>query len=72
MVSKHRAAEAIILSSLIFAAMHMHLGFLFMLGAAILASLEGILYEKQQSILGVWIVHWVFGVCGTMLWLIDH
>lgn len=20
----------------------------------------------------VWIVHWVFGVCGTMLWMIDH
>lgn len=72
MVSKYRAAEAIVLSSLIFAAMHMHLGFLFMIGAAILAGLEGILYEKQNTILGVWIVHWAFGVCGTMLWLIDH
>ncbi len=72
MVGKHTAAGAIILSSLIFAALHIHLGFLFMIGAAILAGLEGILYEKQQNIVGVWIVHWVFGVCGTLLCLIDH
>ena len=43
-----------------------------MLGAARLAGLEGILYEKQQSIYGVWIVHWVFGVTGTLLHIIDH
>lgn len=72
MAGKRPGADAIVLSSLIFAAMHIHLGFLFMLGAAILAGLEGILYEKQRNLLGVWIVHWTFGVCGTMLWLIDH
>ena len=70
--SKHRAFIAITLSSCIFAALHIHLGFLFMLGAAILAGLEGILYEKQNSLFGVWIVHWAFGVCGTLLCLIDH
>lgn len=32
----------------------------------------GIVYEKQQNIFGVWIVHWVFGVFGTMLCLIGH
>ena len=47
-------------------------GFVFMIGAAILAGLEGILYEKQQNIVGVWIVHWAFGVCATLLCLIDH
>lgn len=72
MVSKHHAAMSIILSSMIFAALHIHFGFLFMVGAAILAGLEGILYNKQQSIVGVWIVHWVFGVSGTLLSLIDH
>lgn len=71
-VVKHPAVLAICLSSLIFAALHIHFGFLFMAGAAILAGLEGILYEKQQNILGVWIVHWVFGVSGTLLCLIDH
>lgn len=71
-VVKHPAVLAIFLSSLIFAALHIHHGFLFMAGAAILAGLEGILYEKQQNILGVWIVHWVFGVSGTLLCLIDH
>lgn len=69
---KHTGALAIVLSSLIFAALHIHFGFLFMVGAAILAGLEGILYDKQQNILGVWIVHWVFGVSGTLLCLIDH
>ena len=70
--SPHNTVIAIVLSSLIFAALHIHLGFIFMIGAAILASLEGILYEKQQNLLGVWIVHWVFGVSGTLLSLIDH
>ena len=69
---KHNALLAILLSSLIFAALHIHFGFLFMMGAAILAGLEGVLYEKQQTIFGVWIVHWVFGVSGTLLCLIDH
>ena len=70
--AKHPGLLAILLSSLIFAALHIHLGFIFMIGAAILAGLEGILYEKQQNIFGVWIVHWVFGVSGTLLCLIDH
>ena len=70
--SPHATALSIILSSLIFATLHIHLGFLFMIGAAILASLEGILYEKQQNLLGVWIVHYFFGVSGTLLCLIDH
>ncbi len=68
----HTAVLAILLSSLIFAALHIHFGFLFMVGAAVLAGLEGILYEKQKNIFGVWIVHWVFGVSGTLLCLIDH
>ncbi|MBP5240145.1 MAG: CPBP family intramembrane metalloprotease [Oscillospiraceae bacterium] len=71
-VVKRPGLLAIFLSSLIFAALHIHLGFLFMCGAAILAGLEGILYEKQENIFGVWIVHWAFGVCGTLLCLIDH
>ena len=71
-VGKHTAFWLIVLSSVIFASLHVHLGFLFMIGAAILAGLEGILYEKQRNIFGVWIVHWVFGVFGTMLSLIDH
>ena len=71
-VGKHTGALAIVLSSLIFSALHIHFGFLFMAGAAILAGLEGVLYDKQHNIFGVWIVHWIFGVFGTMLSLIDH
>ncbi len=69
---KHAALRAILLSSLLFAALHIHYGFMFMAGAAILAGLEGILYEKQQNLFSVWLVHWVFGVCATLLCLIDH
>ena len=72
MVGRHVGAAAIVISSMSFATLHIHLGLLFMLGAALLAGLEGILYEKQQSIYGVWIVHWVFGVTGTLLHIIDH
>ena len=72
MVGRHTAAAAIVLSSLSFATLHIHLGLVFMLGAAVLAGLEGILYEKQQSIYGVWIVHWSFGVAATLLHIIDH
>ena len=72
MVGRHVGAAAIIISSLSFATLHIHLGLMFMLGAALLAGLEGILYEKQQSIYGVWIVHWAFGVAGTLLHIIDH
>ncbi len=70
MVGKHPAAIAIVLSSLMFAALHIQHGFIFMLGAGILGGLEGILYEKQQNIFGVWILHWVFGVAGTLLCLV--
>jgi hypothetical protein len=72
MVGRHVGAAAIVISSMSFATLHIHLGLVFMLGAAVLAGLEGILYEKQKSIYGVWIVHWVFGVTGTMLHFIDH
>ena len=72
MVGRHVGAAAIVISSLSFATLHIHLGLVFMLGEAVLAGLEGILYEKQRSIYGVWIVHWVFGVTGTLLHFIDH
>ena len=72
MVGRHTGAAAIVISSMSFATLHIHLGLMFMLGAALLAGLEGILYEKQRSIYGVWIVHWAFGVTGTLLHIIDH
>ena len=72
LVGKHRGAMAIVISSLIFAGLHIHLGFVFMIGAAVLAGLEGILYEKQQNIFGVWILHWCFGVSATLLGFVSR
>jgi len=71
-VSRNRGTLAIVLSSLVFAALHIHFGFFFMVGSAVLAGLEGIMYDRQNNILGVWVLHWTFGVCGTLLCLIDH
>jgi membrane protease YdiL (CAAX protease family) len=57
---------------MLFMALHIQHGFVFMVGAGILGGIEGILYEKQQNIFGVWIVHWVFGVFGSLLSLIPN
>lgn len=67
---KHIAAASIVLSSLIFAVLHVHLGFLFMIGAGILAGLEELLYEKYHSVYALWIVHYIFGVTGILLHLV--
>ena len=64
--SKYPALVSIIMSSLIFAVLHIHLGLVFMAGAALLAGLLGIMYDRQESIMGVWIVHYLIGVFGTI------
>lgn len=69
---RYRSVLAILLSSCMFAALHIHLGFVFMIGAAVLGGLEGILYEKQHNIIGVWIVHWTVGFVAALLWLTSH
>lgn len=67
LTGKFVAFEAIVLSSLIFAALHVHLGFFFMMGAFVLAGLEGIVYEKTGSVYTLWVIHWLFGVTGSLL-----
>ena len=71
MVGRHVAFKAILLSSMMFATLHIQHGFFFMIGAGVLAALEGILYEKRQNIFAVWMVHWFFGVAGTLLSLVS-
>ena len=69
-VGKHNKGIAIILSGLLFATLHIYYGFFFMMGAAVLAMLEGILYAKQKSLISIWILHYVFGITGMMLGLV--
>ena len=60
-VGKYKEAAAIIVSSLLFGALHIHRGFVYMLAATVLLAIFGILYRKQNSIWGLCIPHFVLG-----------
>ena len=64
---KHRAPAAIILSSLLFGAVHIAHGFMYMMAAIVLLGALGGLYEKQRNIWGVAIIHYVLGEAATCL-----
>ncbi|MDO5573244.1 MAG: PAS domain S-box protein [bacterium] len=59
---KHRESLAIIISSLIFGVLHIHMGIVYMAGAAILLGGLGMLYRKQNTIWGLCIPHYVLGI----------
>ena len=60
-VGKHSEAAAIIVSSLLFGALHIHRGFMYMVAATALLAIFGVLYRKQNSIWGLCIPHFVLG-----------
>ena len=60
-VGRHSETMAIIVSSLLFGALHIHRGFMYMIAATALLSLFGILYRRQNSIWGLCIPHFVLG-----------
>ena len=60
-VGKYSEAAAIIVSSLLFGALHIHRGFMYMLAATALLAIFGILYRKQNTIWGLCIPHFVLG-----------
>ena len=68
--AKHKSLMAIFMASLLFAVLHIHLGLVYMIGAAILSAVLGILYNKQENLVGVWMVHYSFGVFGALFNLI--
>ena len=64
---KYAVAVAMVLSTLLFGAVHIAHGFMYMAGAIILlGSLSG-MYEKQRNIWGVAIIHYVMGEAATCL-----
>lgn len=69
-VGDHKKGIAIVLSGLLFATLHLYYGFFFMMGAAVLAMIEGVLYSKQKSLISIWIVHYIFGLAGMTLSLV--
>ena len=60
-VGKYSEAAAIVVSSLLFGALHIHRGFMYMIAATALLAIFGILYRKQNSIWGLCIPHFVLG-----------
>ena len=64
---KYAVPVAIIVSSLLFGALHIHKGLAFMTGAMLLLGLFGVIYEKQKSIWGLCIPHYVLGLAICLL-----
>lgn len=65
--SRHPSLIAIIMASLVFAVLHIHLGVGFMIGAALLGGVLGIVYDRQETIYGVWIIHWFTGTMAALM-----
>ena len=64
---KNGTIMAILLSSLLFGAVHIAHGFMYMMAAMILLGALGGLYEKQRNIWGVTIIHFVLGQAACCL-----
>lgn len=64
---KNGTMAAIILSSLLFGAVHIAHGFMYMAAAMILLGALGGLYEKQRNIWGVAVIHYVLGQAACCL-----
>ena len=64
---KNGTMVAIILSSLLFGAVHIAHGFMYMAAAMILLGALGGLYEKQRNIWGVAVIHYVLGQAACCL-----
>lgn len=64
---KRSALAAILLSSLLFGAVHIAHGFMYMVAAIVLLGALGGLYEKQRNIWGVTIIHFVLGQAACCL-----
>ncbi|MBR4462631.1 MAG: PAS domain S-box protein [Erysipelotrichaceae bacterium] len=67
---KYSEAMALIMSSLFFGAIHIHVGLHYMIGAAALLGVLGLLYIRQNSIWGTCIPHYILGVALVVLWLV--
>ncbi len=58
---------SVIISAILFGALHIAHGFTYMIGAVILLGTLGVLYNKQRNIWGLSIIHFVFGEIALIL-----
>lgn len=68
---KHANILAISVTSILFMALHVQHGLVYMVGAGILSAVLAILYGRHNSLLGCSIVHYAFGIFGLVLGWID-
>lgn len=64
---KFQIPISILLTSMLFALMHLPFGFTFMMGTFVLSIALGILYEHQKSIWGCFFLHWSVGYLAMCL-----
>lgn len=64
---EHNEVFAIVVSSMIFGAVHVHVGFIYMVGAVLLLSVLGVLYTRQGTIWGLCIPHYILGIALGLL-----
>ena len=65
--NKHGNILAIAVTSIMFMALHVQHGLVYMIGAGILSAVLAVLYNRHQSLLGCCIVHYAFGIFGLVL-----
>lgn len=71
-MGKYAVTRAILLTSLLFGATHIHLGILMTLSTFFLGIFWGMLYEKQHSLLGVIISHELIAIWATYVVGLDE
>lgn len=64
---KHKEAISIGVTAVMFMALHLQHGLIYMLGAGILSLVLAVLYSRHNSLLGCGIVHYTFGIMGLVL-----
>ena len=66
----HGTRTALIMSTIMFASLHLAYSPFYMLGAAAMLGVFGIIYLRQRSIWGLALIHFTFGMSAAMLGLI--
>lgn len=67
LTGKYGKLLALIISSFMFMALHLHLKLIYMLGAGLLKFALGILYNRNRSIIGLTFLHYEFGIIAKIL-----
>ena len=68
---KYKDFLAIGITSLLFAALHIHKGVIMCIGSGVLSVILGVLYKKDKCIWGLVLVHYTFGIVPDLLGVVS-